>query len=71
MKSRSLSIQLSVPDGDETAPVRVVVVYDPRTAVDLTARISAHDRDRIAELIEPALRTGHQESIDKAGLTCR
>jgi len=71
MRARTLSIQFACPDRDEDRYIRIEVIYDAKTAENLTRRISAHDRDRIAELIEPALRTGHQESIDKAGLTCR
>jgi hypothetical protein len=56
MKNRTLSIQFLCPDMDDGGDVKIVVVYDPRAATDLSNRLSAADCERLVVLLEPCLR---------------
>jgi len=56
MKNRTLTIQFLCPDIDEGGDLRIVVIYDPRNARDLTGRLSPGDCERLAALLKPCLR---------------
>jgi hypothetical protein len=45
-----------VPDESEGAAIVIDAIYDPKTAKNLTNKLTAEQRAQLAELIEPVLR---------------
>jgi len=56
MQVRTVSIQVRVPDESEGAAIVIDAIYDPKTAKNLTNKLTEEQRAQLAELIEPVLR---------------